>query len=63
MDWATHVPLTLLRTSANTFLCLSDRGASAPQDRQHIIERTVEPNGRPSIMRFFGARGLHAADT
>lgn len=23
MDWATHVPLALLRTSENTFLCLS----------------------------------------
>lgn len=24
MDWATHVPLALLRTSVNTFLCLAD---------------------------------------
>lgn len=52
MDWTTHLSLTLLRTSENTFLCPSDSQGGHPTlgGWQHIIDQMVEPNGRPSIM-------------
>lgn len=56
MDWATHVPLASLRTSVNTFLCLTDGGHPILGGRQHIIVQTVEPNGAPFIMWFSRAR-------
>lgn len=53
MDWTTHLSLALLRTSANTFLCPSDRQWGWHPTMggwQYIIDQMVEPNGRPSIM-------------
>lgn len=68
MDWATHVPLALLRSSANTFLCLSDslgggggRGLLLHRTGSTLLSGWWSQMEEPSIMWFFGAQGLYAA--
>lgn len=48
----TQVPLVLKRTTVRRGV-----GAPAPQNRQQIIDRTVKPNGQPSIKSL---RSLHS---